>query len=87
LTHETVASNVISQLVGVAAKLNVIAKICKYRGLHEGLHFIMMAMEVHVAFGRDMDRFIKKCYCLFHDRLIMRSFILVFFHSIFQATC
>jgi hypothetical protein len=27
-----------------------------------------MAMEVHNAFGRDMDRFIKECARFFHNR-------------------
>jgi hypothetical protein len=46
-------------------KLNVIVKICKYRRLHEGHHFIPMAMEVHGASRHDMDRFIKECACVF----------------------
>jgi len=49
-------------------KLNVIVKIRKYRGLHEGHQFIPMAMEVHGAPRCDMDCFIKECACLFHDR-------------------
>jgi hypothetical protein len=68
LTHETVASNVISRPIGVVRKLSTIAKICKYKGLHEGHHFIMMAMEVHGAFRHDMDCFIKECAHLFHER-------------------
>jgi hypothetical protein len=43
LTEETMASSVITRPVGVAMKLNVIAKIRKYKGLHEGHHFIPMA--------------------------------------------
>jgi len=46
-TQEMVASNVIIQLIGVVVKLNAIVKICKYKGFHEGHHFIPMAMEVH----------------------------------------
>jgi len=49
------ALNVINQLASVVVKFNNIAKICKYIGLHEGHHFISMAMEVHNAPGRDMD--------------------------------
>jgi hypothetical protein len=49
-------------------KLNAIAKICKYRGFHEGQHFIPMAMEVHGTLMCDMDRFIKECVHLFHNR-------------------
>ncbi len=65
---ETVALSVISQLVGAIAKLNAIAKICKYKRLHEGHHFISMAMEVHGTPKRDMDRFINECVRIFHDR-------------------
>jgi hypothetical protein len=42
-------------------ELSAIAKIHKYKRLHEGHHFVPMAMEVHNAHGRDMDHFIKKC--------------------------
>jgi hypothetical protein len=49
-------------------ELNAIAKIYKYKGLHEGHHFILMAMEVYGAHGRDMDHFIRECACLFHDK-------------------
>jgi hypothetical protein len=47
LTWEIMALNVITLLAGAAMKFSAIIKICKYRGLHEGHHFIMMAMEVH----------------------------------------
>jgi hypothetical protein len=67
-TQETMASSVINQLIGAIAKLNAIAKIYKYRGLHERHHFIPMAMEVHGTPRRDMDRFIKECARLFHKR-------------------
>ncbi len=50
------------------AELSAIAKICKYKGLHEGHHFILMAMEVHSAPRCDMDCFIRECACLFHDK-------------------
>jgi len=39
-------------------KLNAIANIRKYRGLHERHQFIPMAMEVHDTLGHDMDCFI-----------------------------
>jgi hypothetical protein len=42
----------------VIAKLNAITKIHKYEELHEGHHFIMMAMEVHNTPRHDMDNFI-----------------------------
>ncbi len=50
------------------AKLNTIAKICKYKRFHKGRHFIPMAMEVHNAFGCDIDCFIRDYALLFHDR-------------------
>jgi hypothetical protein len=49
-------------------KLSAIVKIRTYRKLHEGHHFIPIAMEVHDAPGRDMDCFIMECVRLFHDR-------------------
>ncbi len=61
-------TNVINRSIGVAIKLNVIAKIHKYKGFYEGHHFIPMVMEVHDAFERDMDHFIKKCIRLFYNR-------------------
>jgi hypothetical protein len=63
-----VALSVISWLVGAIVKLNAIAKIHKYGRLHEGHHFIPMAMEVHGTFRCDMDCFIKECVHLFHNR-------------------
>jgi hypothetical protein len=67
-TRETMVLNVISWLVGVIAKLNAIAKICKFWRLQEGHHFISMAMEVHGTLEHDMDLFIKECVRFFHDR-------------------
>jgi len=52
----------------LVAKVNAIAKICKYKGLHEGHHFISMAMKVHNAPECDMDCFINECACIFHNR-------------------
>jgi hypothetical protein len=40
------ASNVINQLTNEIAKLSANTKIHKYKGLHEGHHFISVAMEV-----------------------------------------
>jgi len=68
LTWEMVASNVINQPASVVAKFSTIVKIRKYRGFHEGHHFILMAMEVHGALGHDMDRFIMECAHLFHNK-------------------
>jgi hypothetical protein len=62
------ALNVISQLAGVTAKLNTIVKICKYKKLHEGDHFILMAMEVQCTPRCDMDHFMKRHTHLFHDK-------------------
>jgi hypothetical protein len=61
------AANVINQPTCVVVKLNTIAKIRKYKGLHEGQHFIPMAMKVHATCKCDMDRFIKECVHLFHN--------------------
>jgi hypothetical protein len=62
--RETMALNIIIQLVGAVVKLSAIAKIRKYRGHHEGLE----AMEVHGAPGHEMDCFIWECVYLFHNR-------------------
>jgi hypothetical protein len=45
LTHETMATSVISRPTSAAAKLSAIIKICKYRRLHERHHFILVAMD------------------------------------------
>jgi hypothetical protein len=66
-TRDMVALSVISRLANTITKLNVIAKICKYKGLHEGHHFISMAMEVHGSPRCNMDHFIRECARLFHD--------------------
>jgi hypothetical protein len=63
--QEKVASSVISRPTSAAVKLSAITKICKYRRLHEGHHFILMVMEVHSAPGRDMYCIIKECAHLF----------------------
>jgi hypothetical protein len=68
LTLEMVVSSVITRPTNAIVKLNAIAKIPKYKGLHEGHHFILMAMEVHNALGHDMDHFIKENAHLFHNR-------------------
>ncbi len=62
------ASSVISQPIDAIMDLSAIVKIHKYRGFHEGHHFIPMAMEVHGAPYCNMDRFIRECVCLFHSR-------------------
>jgi hypothetical protein len=67
-TREIMASSVISQLANANVELNAIANIHKYQRFHEGHHFILMAMEVHITLGCDMDHFIKECARLFHDR-------------------
>jgi len=67
-TRETVALSVISRPTTTTMELNTIVKIYKYRRLHEGHHFISMAMEVYGAPEQNIDRFIRECACLFHDR-------------------
>jgi len=62
------ATNVINRSRSVVAKLNAIIKIHKYTRIHDKHHFISMAMEVHGALWHDIDRFIKECACLFHNR-------------------
>jgi len=68
LMQDIVVSNVINWLIGVVVELNTISKIHKYKRLHEGHHFIPMAMDVHGTCVRDMDHFIKDCVHFFHDR-------------------
>jgi hypothetical protein len=48
-------------------EFNTIANIHKYKGFREGCHFILMAMEVHSAPRRDMDRFIKGVFAQYGD--------------------
>ncbi len=50
-TRNTMTMGVISRQVSVAMELNAIAKICKYRRLHKGHHFISMVMKVHNTLG------------------------------------
>jgi hypothetical protein len=61
-------SSVISRPIGAIVKFSVIVKICKYKRLHEGHHFILIAMEEHGGHECDMGRFIRECAHLFHDR-------------------
>jgi hypothetical protein len=68
LTQKIVALNVIIRLTCAIAKFSANSKIHMNRRLHEGHHFISMAMEVHSALGLDMDRFIKECARFFHDK-------------------
>jgi len=60
--------SVIIPPVCATVKLNTIAKICNYRGLQEGHHFIPMAMEVHGVPQRDMNHFIREFVHLFHAK-------------------
>ncbi len=68
LAHEMMVTNVINRPTSVIVKLNVIAKIRKYRKFYEGHHFILMAMEMHCALKCDIDHFIRECVRLFHNR-------------------
>ncbi len=81
--RETMVSSVISRSIGAIVELNAIIKICKYRRLHEGHHFILMAMEVHGRLGRDMDSFIMEWPIFPMIKTFGNSFILVFLHSTF----
>jgi hypothetical protein len=67
-TQETMALSVINQLASAIVELSAITKIHKYKRFHERDHFISMAMEVHCTLGCDMDHFMKKCACVFHDK-------------------
>jgi hypothetical protein len=86
LTREIMALNVISQPTSAIAKLSVIVKIRKYKGFHEGHHFILLAMEVHNTHGCDMDRFIKECVRLFHNRQ-SRGYLSLYFCIQFFRQC
>jgi len=79
-------TSVISRPASAAAKFNTIAKICKYRGVHEGHHFIPTAMEVHDAPGHDIDCFIEECVHLFHDRQL-KGYVSLFFCIQFFKQC
>ncbi len=87
LIQEIMASSVTTRPTCVAIKLSTIIKIHKYKRLHEGHHFISMAMEMHSAPGRDMDCFIKECACLFQNKRLRCHLSLSFLHSIFQTMC
>jgi hypothetical protein len=43
-----------------------------------------MAMEVHGTEERGMDRFIKKCFCLYHDRQLKGHLSLYFCIQFFK---
>jgi hypothetical protein len=64
---EIVASNVINQPSSVDMELSAVIKIHKYRRLHEGHHFIPLALKVDNTPMRDMDHFIREFACIFHN--------------------
>ncbi len=66
------------------AKLSAIVKICKYRGLHEGHNFILMAMEVHGTSRCDMDHSIGECAHVFHYRWLKGHISLLFYIQFFR---
>jgi hypothetical protein len=68
----------------VVVEFSTIAKIRKYRGLHDEHHFILMAMEVHNTSECDMDHFIRECAHLFHDRWLGSHLSLSFCIQIFR---
>jgi tRNA A37 threonylcarbamoyladenosine synthetase subunit TsaC/SUA5/YrdC len=74
-----VVLSVISQSTCAITKFNAIDKIFKYKGLREDHHFILMAMEVCSTSKCDMDRFIKECACLFHNRWLGGHLFLFFY--------
>ncbi len=78
------AMNVINQPTSAAMKLNAIVKICKYRGLHGGHHFILMATEVHNAPGPNIDCFIRQCVHFFHDKRSRGHLSLSFYIQFFR---
>jgi hypothetical protein len=86
LMHETMASNFISWTANASVEFNAIVKIHKYKGLHEGHHFMPMAMELYNTLETRYGSFHHGKH-VFSMIEIRRSFVLVFFHSIFQATC
>jgi hypothetical protein len=67
-------------------RINAIVKIRKYKELHEGHHFILMAMEVHGTPRCNMDRFIKECAYLFYDRR-SKDHLSLFFSIQFFRQC
>jgi hypothetical protein len=67
-TQDTMASSLISQPTCAIVKLSTIFKIRKYKRFHERYHFISMAMEVHDTPKCDLDRFIRECAHLFHNK-------------------
>jgi hypothetical protein len=83
-TREMVASNVISQPIGAVVEPCTIVKIHKYKRLHEGHRFIPMTMEVYGAPEHDMDRFIRECAHLFHDRQSRGHLSLSFYIQFFK---
>jgi hypothetical protein len=66
--QEIVPSNVINRSICAIVELGAIIKIHKYKGFHEGHHFILTAMEVHGALGRNMDHFIMERAHFSHDK-------------------
>jgi hypothetical protein len=61
-------------------KLNIIAKICKYKKLHEEHHFISMAMEVHGTFGHNMDCSSRSVlvFSMIDDQKVIYPYLFVF---------
>jgi len=69
----------------VVAELNVISKIRKYRMLHEGHHFILMAMEVHDALGMIWIILSRNVLALFmtNDRKVNYFCLFAFIFKVF----
>jgi hypothetical protein len=83
-TWEMVALSVINWPTCATIEFSSIVKVRKYRSLHEGQHFILMAMEVHNTPMRDMDHFIKECAHFFHSRQSRSNLSLYFCIKIFK---
>jgi hypothetical protein len=80
-----VALSVINLPTGAIKNFSAIAKIHKYKGLHEGHHLILMTMEVHNTLGQNMNHIIRECAHIFQDRCsrshLSLSFCIHFFRQ------
>jgi hypothetical protein len=85
LTQKMMIWSLISRSASAVAELNVIAKICKYRGPYERHHFIPMAMEMHCKPKCNMDHFIRECARFFYNKQwrnpLSLSFCIQFFRQ------
>jgi hypothetical protein len=82
-TQEMVVLSVISRLAVAVVELNAIVNIDKYRGFHEGHHFIPMARKCTTHLGVIWIISLGNVPVFF--MIDVRE--VVFLYSIFQATC